>query len=94
MRPLGAPYDLVENGVLATWDTDQFPSGDYLLTLHVYGDDDAYVVASRVVTVKYKPTPTPLAILLPIVVDLPTPILASDSVVAAGWSRHRQPLTF
>lgn len=83
MRPLGPPYDRpVESGVLATWDTDRFPSGDYLLTLHVYGDDDAYVSASTVVTVAYKPTPTPLAILLPTGVDVPTAMADAMSAPA------------
>jgi hypothetical protein len=85
LRPLGPPYERpVENGVLAASDTDRFPSGDYLLTLRVYADDSSYESASAVVTVKYKPTPTPLAILLPTVVDVPTLVPASDSVVAAG----------
>ena len=60
MRPLGPPYDRpVESGVLATWDTDRFPSGEYLLALHVYDAEDGYETASTVVTVKQKPTPTP-----------------------------------
>ncbi len=61
MRPLGPPYDRpVENGLLATWDTDRFPSDDYLLTLQVYESEDEYASASVLVTVKPKPTPTPL----------------------------------
>jgi hypothetical protein len=84
LRPLGPPHERpVESGVLDTWDTDRFPSGEYTLTLHVYAADDTYVSASSVVTVKYKPTPTPLAILLP-TVDAPTPAPTSDSVIAAG----------
>ena len=53
------------------------PSGDYLLRLHVYADDDAYASASAVVMVKYKPTPTPLSILLPGWDDIPTPVAVS-----------------
>src|SRR4051812_257582 len=34
MRPLGPPYEQpVENGLLTAWDTDRFPSDEYLLTL-------------------------------------------------------------
>ena len=85
MRPLGPPYDRqVENGVLATWDTDRFPSGEYLLALHVYDAEDGYETASTLVTVKPKPTPTPLAILLPTLDTVPTLAPTSESVVAAG----------
>jgi hypothetical protein len=73
LRPHGPPYERpVENGVLATWDTDRFPSGEYLLTLRVYAADNSFESASAVVTVKYKPTPTPLAMLLPTPIDVPT----------------------
>ena len=75
MRPLGPPYDQpVENGVLATWDTDRFPSDDYLLTLQVYDGDDEYASASALVTVKPKPTPTPLPLSLPNPVGVPPAI--------------------
>lgn len=85
MRPLGPPYDRpVDNGVLATWDTDRFPSGEYLLTLQVYTQDEAYVSASRMVTIKYKPTPTALAILLPTVGTVPTLVPTPESAVAVG----------
>ena len=85
MRPLGRPHDRpVESGVLATWDTDRFPSGEYLLALHVYDAEDGYETASAVVTVKPKPTPTPLAILLPTVGTVPTLVPTSASVIAAG----------
>src|SRR3954452_18674028 len=66
LRPLGPAYDHpIENGVLGTWDTKQFVSGVYTLTLRVYADDNAFASSSTVVTVKLKPTPTPLAIILP-----------------------------
>jgi hypothetical protein len=72
-RPLGPAYDKpVENGLLATWDTSLFPYGEYLLTLRVYADDNSFASASTVVTIKVKPTPTPLAIILPGVTDVPT----------------------
>jgi hypothetical protein len=75
MRPLGPPYDRpVENGVLATWDTDRFPSDDYLLTLQVYTTDDEYESASALVTVKPKPTPTPLPLSIPIPIGVPPAI--------------------
>jgi hypothetical protein len=75
MRPLGPPYDRpVENGVLATWDTDRFPSDEYLLTLQVYADDDSYESASVAVTVKNKPTPTPLPLSMPNPIGVPPAI--------------------
>jgi hypothetical protein len=85
LRPLGPPYDQpVESGLLATWDTDRFPSGEYMVTLHVYDAEDGYETSSTVVTVKPKPTPTPLAIRLPTVDTVPTLVPASEPVVAAG----------
>ena len=85
MRPLGAAYDRpVESGVLATWDTDRFPSGEYLLALHVYDAADDYETASTLVTVKQKPTPTPLAILLPTVGTVPTLAPTPEPIVVAG----------
>jgi hypothetical protein len=84
-RPLGPAHEQpVENGVLGTWDTNLFLSGDHLLTLRVYATDNSFVSASRVVTVKYKPTPTPLAILLPTVVDVPTLAPLAESAAAPG----------
>jgi len=72
MRPLGPAYDQpVENGVLATWDTDRFPSDEYQLTLQVYTTDDEYESASALVTVKAKPTPTPLPLAVPSVIGAP-----------------------
>jgi hypothetical protein len=69
MRPLGPAYDQpVENGLLATWDTDRFPSGEYQLTLQVYATDDEYESASALVAVKAKPTPTPMILSAPNVV--------------------------
>jgi hypothetical protein len=69
MRPLGPPYDRpVESGLLATWDTDRFPSDEYQLTLQVYTTDDEYESASALVTVKAKPTPTPMILAVPNVV--------------------------
>jgi hypothetical protein len=85
LRPLGPAHEQpVENGVLGTWDTNLFLSGDHLITLRVYATDNTFVSASRVVTVKYKPTPTPLAILLPTVVDVPTLGPAPEAPVVAG----------
>jgi hypothetical protein len=84
MRPLGPPYDRpVENGLLATWDTDRFPSGEYLLTLQVYADDEAFESASALVTVKDKPTPTPMPIAMPGVTDVPTPVAEAVAAPAA-----------
>ena len=72
MRPLGPAYDQpVENGVLATWDTDRFPSDEYQLTLQVYTTDDEYQSASTLVTVKAKPTPTPMILAVPSVIGAP-----------------------
>src|SRR4051812_48111842 len=72
MRPLGPPYDRpVEDGVLATWDTDRFPSDEYLLTLQVYTMDDEYESASALVTVKPKPTPTPMPLSIPNPIGIP-----------------------
>src|SRR5215471_1541035 len=72
MRPLGPAYDQpIENGLLATWDTDRFPSDEYLLTLQVYTTDDEYESASALVTVKPKPTPTPMTLSAPSVISVP-----------------------
>jgi hypothetical protein len=72
MRPLGPPHDQpVENGLLATWDTDRFPSDEYLLMLQVYTTDDEYESASALVTVKAKPTPTPMILAVPNVIGAP-----------------------
>jgi hypothetical protein len=72
MRPLGPPYDRpVENGPLATWDTDRFPSDEYLLTLQVYTNDDEYESASALVSVGAKPTPTPMILAVPNVIGAP-----------------------
>jgi len=77
MRPLGPPYDRpVENGLLATWDTDRFPSDDYLLTLQVYESEDEYASASVLVTVKPKPTPTPLPLSIPNPIGIPPAVEA------------------
>lgn len=63
MRPLGPAYERpVESGVLATWDTDRFPPGEYLLTLHVYDARDGFGTASTLVTLRPKPTRTPFAL--------------------------------
>jgi hypothetical protein len=62
MRPLGPPYDKpVDDGVLAIWDTDRFPPGEYTLTLQVYDVANDLTSASVLVTVSQKPTPTPFA---------------------------------
>jgi hypothetical protein len=72
MRPLGSAYDQpVENGVLATWDTDRFPSDEYQLTLQVYTTDEEYQSASTLVTVRAKPTPTPMILAAPSVIGAP-----------------------
>jgi hypothetical protein len=72
MRPLGPAYDQpVDNGLLALWDTDRFPSDQYLLTLQVYTTDDEYESASALVTVKAKPTPTPMTLSVPNVIGAP-----------------------
>jgi hypothetical protein len=61
MRPLGPPHDQpVEDGVLATWDTDQFPSGEYTLVLMVYDKDQKNTTAQAVVYIADKATPTPV----------------------------------
>jgi len=79
MRPLGPAYDQpVENGVLATWDKDRFPSDEYQLTLQVYTTDDEYESASALVIVKAKPTPTPLPLAVPSVIG--ASIFAEPSV--------------
>jgi len=84
MRPLGPPYDQpVENGVLATWDTDRFPSDEYLLTLQVYTTEDEYESASALVTVKPKPTPTPMTLSIPNPIGVPPAIGAPVPVSAA-----------
>ncbi len=60
MRPLGPPYDTpVEDGMLATWDTDRFPAGEYTLMLQVYDVDDDVTSTTFVVTVAGRATPTP-----------------------------------
>jgi hypothetical protein len=72
MRPLGSAYDQpVESGLLATWDTDRFPSDEYQLTLQVYTTDDEYESASTLVTVKAKPTPTPITLAAPSIIGVP-----------------------
>jgi len=79
MCPRGPPYDRpVEDGLLATWDTDRFPSDEYQLTLQVYTTDDEYESASALVTVKAKPTPTPRILSVPNVIG--APILVDPSV--------------
>ena len=63
LRPLGPSYDKpVENGVLATWNTDRFPSGEYTLILQVHDTDQNVTSASTFVTVAAKPTPIPMLI--------------------------------
>ena len=72
-RPIGPPHEEpVESGVLGTWDTNTVPFGDYLLTLRVYATDNSFVSASVVLTVKFKPTPTPLGLVVPAFEDVPT----------------------
>jgi hypothetical protein len=76
LRPLGPAYERpVENGVLGTWDTDRSPSGDYTLALRVYATDGTFATTTRIVTVAYKPTPTPLPIALPGFEGVPTPVV-------------------
>src|SRR4051812_21681360 len=92
MRPLGPPYDQpVENGVLATWDTDRFPSDDYLLTLQVYDGDDEYESASALVTVKPKPTPPPLPLSIPNPIGVP-PAIGPPLPAAAPVPSEGQPV--
>jgi hypothetical protein len=93
MRPLGPPYDRpVENGLLATWNTDRFPPGEYLITLQVYADDEEYASASVLLAVKDKPTPTPMPLALPSPIDDPSPVAAPGPRPAPPVPAEGQPV--
>jgi hypothetical protein len=75
MRPLGSPYDKpVEDGVLATWNTDRFPSGEYTLLLQVYDVSNDFTSTARLVVVADKPTPTPVPSTGPVVFVTPVDV--------------------
>ena len=58
LRPLGPPYDRpVDSGMLATWDTDRFPSGeDFISALSASGPEPSARSATTRITTDQEPT--------------------------------------
>jgi hypothetical protein len=80
--PIQALTQVIQNSILATWDTTDISDGDYLLLLRVYAADGSFQDTSVPVKIRnYSalPSPTPTVIPTEPAIQIPTPILISPS---------------